>query len=667
MSETDHSETSESTIEPLLFEKILENLEHGAEDAKESQDFLSYSTLLDIYLNDPTKYSNDEKEQLMGHLLDILTNNKDLTFEIGWDLPQLVILYIESDYDFKGPIRSSPCVYKILKIFETLAINGNPKELFLKSCELLSSLEVSTDESLPLESRDSFYEIKVYCVFELIDSCMKRIKTLYPSRFLLMTVSAFINLAYKLNKQYTNLGIHHFILKRAYSFARNYINLPLPDDIDVPKEDLDKILKDEEYLQRKLLTGFITNIIYLKNVNYAEGYAMDHFSWLQKQQSQSRHIFEYSVDSNLPDRFVELAYSFDIELLNVFQTFITDAHKLLIPIDRTKSTEEITGLIFEKLIIDYQKNVYSSIVNSDMKEIKDSTIAELILFTHSIAIKKEFSNPTMTIADVLAMTLRLIVPQMVSSQFVNFGVVDMVVFWIWFTLYQQQNLNHNNLSLQIERIPKPLFTIFLQCILFIMVTVFKDKPKFRYIVLTLLTKILVLCPDIGYDFIKDSIEHCPYENIKAPLIGVYKELLLKNCSSIDTLDMEKLKISNDANGDDKSSKSAPPLPPRQLKQSASYQLTDEKLDDLLELIEVAESEVFVDDSIDPTKLSSIAAFLNLLVAIKQDPVIISNKDKVNDRLTSIEDNIKQVKNTTKNQFEINAGDMLQLTIERFKE
>ena len=214
----------------------------------------------------------------------------------------------------------------------------------------------------------------------------------------------------------------------------------------------------------------------------------------------------------------------------------------------------------------------------------------------------------MTIADVLAMTLRLIVPQMVSSQFVNFGVVDMVVFWIWFTLYQQQNLNHNNLSLQIERIPKPLFTIFLQCILFIMVTVFKDKPKFRYIVLTLLTKILVLCPDIGYDFIKDSIEHCPYENIKAPLIGVYKELLLKNCSSIDTLDMEKLKISNDANGDDKSSKSAPPLPPRQLKQSASYQLTDEKLDDLLELIEVAESEVFVDDSIDPTKLSSIAAF-----------------------------------------------------------
>ena len=207
-----------------------------------------------------------------------------------------------------------------------------------------------------------------------------------------MTVSAFINLAYKLNKQYTNLGIHHFILKRAYSFARNYINLPLPDDIDVPKEDLDKILKDEEYLQRKLLTGFITNIIYLKNVNYAEGYAMDHFSWLQKQQSQSRHIFEYSVDSNLPDRFVELAYSFDIELLNVFQTFITDAHKLLIPIDRTKSTEEITGLIFEKLIIDYQKNVYSSIVNSDMKEIKDSTIAELILFTHSIAIKKNFQT-----------------------------------------------------------------------------------------------------------------------------------------------------------------------------------------------------------------------------------------------------------------------------------
>lgn len=666
MSETDHSETSEVTIEPLNFDKILENLEHGAADAKESQDFLSYSTLLDIYLNEPEKYTNEEKEQLIGHLLDILVNDKDLTYEIGWDLPQLVILYIESDYDFKGPIRSSPCVYKILKIFETLAINGNSKELFLKGCELLSSLELSYDESLPLESRENFYEIKVYCVFELIDSCMKRIKTLYPSRFLLMTISAFINLVYKLNKRDTGVGIYHFILKRAYSFSRNYIKPPLPDNIDISKEDLEKIIKDEEYLQRKLLTGFITNIVFLKNVTYSEGYSTDHFSWLQKQQSHSKVIFDFLVDSRLPDRFVELAYSFDLELLKNFQTFITDAHKLLIPIDHNKSSEEISGSIFEKLIIDYQKNLYSSIVNSDANQVKDSIIAELILFTHSISVKKEFSDPTMTIAGVLAMTLRLIVPQMVSSQFYHFGVMDMVIYWIWFTLYQQQNLNHNNLALQIERIPKPLFTIFLQCILHIMATGANNKPKFRFIVLTLLTKILNLCPDIGYEFIRDSLENCPYESIKAPLIGVYKELLLKNSSSIvDTLDLEKLEISND---DEKFSKpSPPPLPPRETILISGYQLTNEKFDDLLNLIELAEIEAFVEGSIDPSKLSTIAALLNLLVAIKQDSVVVSNRVKINDRLSSVEENINQIKSSSKNQYEINAAEMLQLTIERFND
>ncbi|RCK63561.1 CAP1-binding-protein [Candida viswanathii] len=664
MSETDHSETSESTIEPFQFDKILENLQHGAADAKESQDFLSYSTLLDIYLNDPTKYSNDEKEQLMGHLLEILSNDPELTAEIGWDIPQLVILYVESDYDFKGPIRSSPCVYKVLKIFETLAIDGNPKELFLKSCELLSSLEISDDENLPVANRENFYEIKVYCVFELIDSCLKRIKTLYPSRFLLMTVSAFINLAHKLNRHDTGLGTYHFILKRAYSFARNYVNLPLPDDIDVSKEDLEKITQDEEYLQRKLLTGFITNIVYLTNIKAAEGYAMDHFSWLQRQQSHAKLIFEYEVDPNLPDRFVELAYSFDLELMKNFQTFITDAHKLLIPIDRTKSTEEITAVIFEKLVIDYQKNVFASIVNSDMKEIKDSVIAELILYTHPVAMTKEFNKPTMTIADVLALTLRLIVPQMVSPLFINFGVADMVIFWIWFTLYQLQKLHQHNLTMQIERIPKPLFTIFLQCILFVIITGAKEKPRFRFMVLTLLTKILILCPGIGYEFIKDSLQNCPYEAIKSPLIGVYKELLLKNSINVDAINLESLKIYN---GESKSAGAPPPLPPRDTK--PGYELTNEKLDDLLALIEVAESEAFVDDSIDPSKLSTIAALLNLLVALKKDSVVVTpaNKEKIGARLASVEKNIDLIKSSSSNQFEINAADMLKLTIERFKE
>ncbi|EMG49955.1 YBP1 CAP1-binding-protein [Candida maltosa Xu316] len=660
MSETDHSETSESTIEPFQFDKILENLEHGALDALESKDFLSYSTLLDIYLNDPTKYSNTEKEELLGHLLTILSDNEELTFEIGWDIPQLVILYVDSDYDFHGPLRKSPGVYKVLKIFETLALHGNPKELFLKSCELLSSLDM-TDGDMDSSQRENFFDIKLYCVFELVDSCLKKIKTLYPSRFLLMAVTSFLNLVYRQAVQkHSTLSNAHFMMKRAYSFERNYISPPLPDKIDCTKEELEKIIKDEEYLQRKLLTGFLTNVIYLVNTNGTEGYAMDHFSWLQKQ-SKSKTIFDFEIDVDLSDRFVELAYSFDIELLKTFQTFITDAHKLLIPLDTTKSDDEVTEIIFEKLIIDYQKNLFSSIINSDLKNIKDSIIGELILYTHSISAKKEFSKPTMTINDALVLTLRLIIPQMVNAKFLNEGVQDVVTFWIWFSLYQQQKINQQNLSLDISKIPKILFTIFLQCILF-MVIQSQQKPNFRFMVLTLLTKILILSPNVGYGFIKDSLTNCPYESVKSPLIGVYKELLLKDKADVDSIDLDKLKLSSD---ETTTAAVAPPLPPRE--ETPSYALNTDKLNDLVSLIKNAESAAFVDGHIDPTKLSTLAAYLNLLVGIKRLSIVVKNKELITPILSSVETKIKEIKSTSKNPYEVNAGDMLQLTIDRFNE
>ena len=100
----------------------------------------------------------------------------------------------------------------------------------------------------------------------------------------------------------------------------------------MPQEELDKIVKDEEYLQRRLLTGFLTQVIYLANINGTEGYSIEHFSWLQ-QQSKSKIKFVFERDGAFCDRFVELASSFDIDLLKCFQGFITDSHKLLIGID----------------------------------------------------------------------------------------------------------------------------------------------------------------------------------------------------------------------------------------------------------------------------------------------------------------------------------------------
>ncbi|EGW32572.1 YAP1 binding protein 2 [Spathaspora passalidarum NRRL Y-27907] len=693
MSETDVS--SDTTIEPFVFEKVLENLEAGCRDAIATKDYLSYSTLLDIYLSEPSKYTNEEKEKLLQSILDILQEHPDLTYKIGWDLPSLLLPYVDSDYQFNKGIRNSPCVYKILKSFECLARHGNPKELFLKCCELLSTIKVTDSPStIKPEFQENFFDIKLYCIFELIDACLKRIQTLYPSRFLSMTVTSYINLAYvNLVRGQWSATNAHFILKRAYSFARNYINPPLPDQIDpeLTKEELAKITEDEEYLQRKLLTGFLTQLVSYTSKLGAEGYSIDMFSWLQNKSKKSKLTFHFQIDPVLYDRLVELAYSYDIPLRDDFKKFIADSNAIFKEFEFKDDTDEddLSGEIFERLVVDYQKNLFTSIIDSDSKSINDSIIGELILHTHVVCTKKSFDHVDVSIYDAVVMGLRILIPQMVQPSFVNRGAFDVAVFWSWYAIYQT-GLKRKKPEVEFAAIPKLLLRLYMQSILFTIIHC-KEQPNHRFMLFTLLSKILCLAPEnTGYEFIKDTLENCPYEATKAPVIGVYKELLLKDkFEPVDNLEEEFSKASLDdknrendkeQNGDKKEDKPIvpPPLPRRSTGKSHKFfTFTEERLDDLLTLILFAQSSTFIANedksvSIDPATLSTLAAYLNLLIVLKKDKILLENKDKLDRVLRVVENNIDAVQtkhknNPEANQFEFNAAGMLELTIERFKD
>ncbi|KAK6465216.1 YAP1 binding protein 2 [Scheffersomyces coipomensis] len=693
MSDSEVSETSESTIEPFQFEKVLESLDSGAKEAVESKDYLSYSTLLDIYLSEPTKYSYDEREQLLSHLLTILSANKELTYEIGWDLPNLLILYVESDFNFQNPIRTAPCVYKILKNFEALALNGNPKELFLKCCELLTTIKISdvtiTDDT---DIQDRFFDVKLYCIFELIDSCLKRIKTYYPSRFLAMTVASYINCAY--NNATNSAGKNDFMMKRAYSFARNYINPPLPDEIDpsLTKEEIAKIKDDEEYLQRKLLTGFITSLIYFLSTNHHNGYSVDHFSFLQEpNRPQLKKYFEYEVDIPVMNRIVELALSYDIELSKVFRQYIDDADALFKTLKFDQNEDELSGEIFEKVVIDYQTNLLTSLINSDAKSINDSVLGCVLLYTHKIAVKRTFDRVSITFNDAVNLTLRTIIPQMVQSSFVATGLQDAVLFWGWYALYE-----NNDIELQISSIPKTLLAIYFQTLFYIVITT-NDSVNFRYVALTLLTKILALAPEsASYTFLKDSLLNCPYERDKATLIGILKELLTKDKQQANDLEslsnnLAKATIKEEEPAEvepeaetkvtetkkESSTSVPPPLPHRDIPEPTStkyIKLDKEKLADLFSLINLSISEAFIKEkdiiSIDPRKLSTLSAYLNLLVVIKNDITVITNKAQLDKILDTVEERFKSVKTKhekdNSNVFELNAVGMLEITLDRIK-
>lgn len=658
---------SESTInEPILFDKILESLKNGAKDAIADKDYLSYSTLLDIQLHDPSRYTYDEREQLMASLLEVLQLNDTLVYEIGWDIPSIIIPYIESDFDFSSGIRDAPCVYKILKIFEILAIKGNPKELFLKSCELLGTLTLSDVASTDLDHKENFFEIKMYNVNELMATCLRKIPTLYPSRLLAMAVGAYVNLMFNLQQNPVSRPAYVFVLKRAYSFARNYDRAPQPPNVNYSESAFLKIQEDEDFLIRKLLTGFITNIIYMGTRAYTSSFSMRHFNHLQKCSGKSLDG-QPPLDTAIFDRFYELCYLFDLYLKTIFEKFVAESRKFVYGISHKE--EDFADLLFERCVVDYQANLITSIVDSDAKSVNDSILGEIILFTQFKADNDTFDTPLVKLSDAISIALRLLIPQMVEKSFLHRSLQDLALYWIWYALRQNELKVDSNYDAKndLTSIPQEYLPIFFQCLIFVFHH--SEVPRFRYMMLTLLTKLLIVTPEsVGYDFIKDTIENCPYEVMRPALIGIYKELLLNLRTDVNDVDLALKSVSlKDENGTGK----APELPPRRVKASTCYALSEEKFQDILEWVLLAQSNAFIENDggakIDPSRLSTLASILNLLVTLRRHEIAIASNDKLEKVLKSVERNVDYVAKNGSNQFERNAAGMLKLTIERIKE
>lgn len=648
MSLTDENEqnTSDSTLEAGEFEKVLLTLELAAADARESGDYLSYSTVLDICASDPTGFSNAEKEQILSHILGALTTDKEMTAEIGWDLPALLISYIDSDYDFVGPVRKAPGVYKVLKIFEVLAIEGNSKELFLKSTELLSTIKITDSPTENQENAEKFYDLKVYCLFELINSCLRRIHTLYPSKFLAMTMTSFINSIYINKVRYSN----DFLWKRLYTFARNYTRPPLPDSTDLPAEELARINEDEDYLQRKLLTAFLTEAINRFLVLETVGFAVDFFNYLQRMlPANAKYTNNFQLDMPVFDRLYELALSFDLDLTSSFRDFMKSSSELIDSIAYTQDSEDdATAKLVELVVTDYQNNFCSSLISSEATAITDSLGGTLNLFTYSIGHFKVFDKVDVSIKLAVDMAIRLIVPGIVHSNFIYRGQHDVAIFWCWYAVHMSLK-NGRDPTSEVGAIPKVVLMSFFQALLFATVSC-SSNLYFRYVTLTLLTRFLSLASeDVSFNFIVNTLRECPYQNVKAAIVGVLKELSIKDKVIMDDLaeSMSHAKISKE-DSKNKCDSIPPPLPSRQNKAGVKYiNLTEQRVNDVFALIDMCMSEAFTDGETGPYLngqiLPTLQAYLNFLFLVRNEKFIKGQRyqdvvDKVQKHIKGVEEN-----------------------------
>lgn len=665
MSETD-SETrlqvSEETIEEKNFEKVLQLIREGAVDAAETSDYLSYSTLLDVQLSEPSRYTIDEREELLAQLLEALSSDSLLVYEIGWDLPSLLIPFIDSDDEFNTAIRDIPCVYKVLKLFEMLAIHGNAKELFLKSNELLASVELEIRD-MKWEAATKMYEVKVYCLFELIISCLRRIHTLYPSRFLSMTVLSFINALY-LNPPFT-METFHFSLRRMYDFARNYNKPPLPESIDEDEETLKKINDDEEYLQRKLLTAFITEGVNLICKQETIGLSADFFKGLQDQLSSDiRYTSAHTLKQPSIDRILLLTESFDMDLRKAFVDLISTTDSLISFPTASTPDDAYRNELFEKLTVDFQKNFASSILGGDSNVVTDSINGCATLFSYKIATTQDYDLIQISIEQAMKLGLRVLVPGLVHNSFTRRGLQDLSVFWMWLAI--EQKGGQNALELVIATIPPIIISTYLQCLMFTLATSFKQS-YFRFVTLTLITRLFSCAPEtIAYNLLLNSLQECPYENVKAALVQVLKSLLIKDRVE------EDLSANMSALGLDKSDQTSvpPPLPSREPPKLSKYiNLTETMFTDLISLVDTYIDSAFKEDSLDLKVTPTLQAYLNLLIVIKNNEFVKAEEiQRICKELTARIINVAQkCKNDPQQANSYNMSGMLAVSVERLSE
>lgn len=555
--------------------------------------------------------------------------------EIGWDLPELFLRFFNLDWDYKGSLVNDTDIIKsIMRNFDLVAKNGNPKELFLKSIELLAELDdadVSTDKAFKI------VDIKVHTLIELLSTSLKRINTIYPSRFLSMALASLL----RLFSTYTSKTVHlRFAVRRLYSFARDYIPPLKPSNYlkvhDITQEEASKIEDDENFLQRKLLQSFLTQIGDISFKNNSVDFSVELYKNLQyrfhgKLPPPIENDEElYTSTRGLFSRITQLTLSFDMNLEEDFIKIKKDSLNLLSKIDSSKNDDEKIQDLLKFSINDKINNLY----HPETKKIQLNPTGELFFITHYT---REISQLfPINFHEALAITIRFLSPGLISEKFQTYGAVDTSLFWCWASMINSKQSDFIN-------IPNHELILFLQILIFY--GSISNKPSIRLVTYTLLTRVLTFInEDSSYNFIIDTLTTAPFLNAKAAMVTILKDLILriKTDSSIDSLNdsLEKIKI-NDTN--DK-----PEIPTRHY-----IELNKSRIEDIYALIRESIDDTFSndDDIINSGNFKITLSYLNLLITIKEKFPI----DKLQEIINETELKLKKISNFKSNDPTVNIG------------
>jgi hypothetical protein len=685
-----------NTVSPLSFVDIVANIKDSAQECAQSEDYISFSTVLDIYLNDWNVYSCDECMELMELICSCLNDNKEMLAEIAWDLPSLLLPFIECDWPVTFALRDAKQVSLIYKVFNLLAEYGEPKGLLLTCTEQLKNLEdVNTSDEiddeevqaakkrLTSEQLDSIDDLnhmiesslkngpkrnavlKFNCLFQCIKFSFQRIKTVYPSKFLSLIISAILSFTNSCPEISGELAV----LRSMYLFIRDYNPPDVPENIfaEQSSEDLEKVFEDESYLQGKLMRLLLDNIVERMGRNHFTGMLYKILpSW-----STSAALETISPFYVLMDRLLTMTLSMDIDLRDSFrheanQTIIFDNN-----IELINTSEDII-----KLVVAYYNT--TSFRAKDPSRLPGSPSSIITLYTYA-RFSEHWSLDLPEAEDALKlikMQLMLYIPYVVDSKLVNMTAVSFYLILTILAIESKKRIASPQ-QLQDKKI-RLIISTYLQNIASVISNFLASTTAPRVMIKRLYSRFLKqmlqhLPEDMAYDYIIDTLESCPFEYNVSCVILIYKNLVSTSQYDDEKLATDLSKLQLDAKDESVSasgsSRLAPPLPKRDNYSRSSFiEFTPERQKKLFELMKGCVDETFKSSSeatatttetttttkvtathievdlIKANRLLNYLSFLNTLV-FKDSDKILSLLDLIRSSVKDAESNLQEREDT----------------------
>lgn len=542
-------------IDDLLFE-----LADAFKTQKE--DLLELVTLIDIYgeqVNQEGSY--EAKTKFVETLTTLLEDNPSITGEIGWDLPKGLLKFLSKDnVDGNKRLGTNMIVQGVMKCFYAISIHGEPKKCLVTGLELLSyisvedfsksgqqnkedfvnekantlaSEEVTKNYSNPYYgerkvSTEFFLKLKSYILFEFIGASLKRISTLFPSKYLGAAVTTIEKFVYSHADTFEDAL---FLLRRVYTFCRNYIPPDPPKDIqlseDFTQEMFDKVVEEESEIQIRLLRRLCTFGISTPIKTIATNTDVKYYCALNHQKFElSTYYTEYL---ELFSRYYQMAFSLDVDIEEEFQNVIKECRIIYksVPQEISAVNDE-AKLVLERMVY---KLAYTFEVQKAAKERNIGLdLNGVVLFsginyleTNQHLVKK------MSITDAIYLYLRFTTPSLFSKVYYNVAVESVSRYWLWYAITTESledvKTELKNLSVFVT---KTLLHVLLQknCV--------QVNHQLRMITFTLLTRLLCLIPEkVAFDFILDVLKTCPLPLAKTSVLCVLKDLSRQRISTTD--------------------------------------------------------------------------------------------------------------------------------------